>query len=121
FMSFVGLALKEFGRMIGGATKGHIKRANKLSFIAYFTSLGVVLLAGVFNPLGMISLPVIAGLLAVLGGLSPLLWMMQWFQAKMFPKRDKEPLEIHRRWGWIGSAAAAVFLYAFVLGRGLYF
>jgi hypothetical protein len=46
---------------------------------------------------------------------------MQWFQAKMFPKRNKQPLEIHRKWVWIGSAAASVFLYTFVLGRGLYF
>lgn len=81
----------------------------------------VVLLAGLFNPLGMVSLPVIAGLLAVLGGLSPLLWMMQWFQAKMFTKLDKQPLEIHRQWQWMGVALVVTFLYAFVLGRGLYF
>lgn len=121
FMFCVWLALKELGKMIGGDPSGQIGRANKLSIIAYVTSLLVVLIAGLSNPLGILSLPVTAGLLAVLGGLSPLLWMMQWFQAKMFTKRDKQPLEIHRKWQWIGAAVVVVFLYTFVLGRTLYF
>jgi hypothetical protein len=121
FMFFVWLALKEFGTMVGGDPSEQIKRANKLSIISYVTSLVVVLIAGLFNPLGFLSLPVTAGLLAALGGLSPLLWMMQWFQAKMFTRVDKQPLEIHRKWQWIGVAIVVVFIYTFVLGRTLYF
>lgn len=121
FMLFVWMALKEFGKMIGGESKEQIKRANKISIISYGACLMTSALAGIFNPYGLLSLPVMAGILAVLGGLSPLLWMMQWFQAKMFKKYDKPPLEIHRNWSWIASSVVIVFLYTFILGRTLYF
>lgn len=121
FMFFVALALREFGKMAGGEGSEQIKRANKISIVSYITCVVVVLIAGLFNPYGFISLPVTAGLLSVLGGLSPLLWMMQWFQAKMFEKLDKRPLEISQKWSWIVSAIIVVFVYTFVLGRTLYF
>ncbi|MEN4011648.1 MAG: hypothetical protein AB1453_06250 [Chloroflexota bacterium] len=121
FMFFVWLALQEFSKVIGGNANEQIRRANKLSIISYATSCVVVLMAGLFSPLGLLSLPVTAGLLAVSGGLSPLLWMMQWFRAKMFIKVDKPPLEIHRKWQWIVSAGVVVVFYVFILGRTIYF
>lgn len=121
FTFFIWLALREFGKMVGGDNSEQIGRANKISILSYGTSLAVVLMAGVFSPYGFLSLSVTAGLLAVLGGLSPLLWMMQWFQAKMFEKLDKPPLEIRRKWSWIVSSIVVVFFYTFVLGRTLYF
>jgi hypothetical protein len=121
FMLFVWLALQEFGRMIGGDTDEQIRRANKLSLLSYATAFMVTLIAGFFSPLGLPSLPVTAGLFAVIGGLSPLLWMMQWFRAKSFAKLAKPPLEIHRQWQWLIAAITVVFLYVFVLGRTLYF
>lgn len=121
FMLFVWLALQELGKMIGGEADEQIKRATKLGILAYGTAALVVLLAGVFSPLGFSSLPVMAGLFAVLGALSPLLWMMQWFQAKSFPKIAKPPLEIRRKWEWLVAAGIIVVVYVVVLGRTLYF
>jgi len=121
FVFFVWLALREFGKMIGGEADEQIWRANKLGLLSYFTAFVVVLLAGLFNPNGFASLPVIAGLLAVAGGMSPLVWMMQWFRAKSFVKLDKRPLEIQRSWQLIVASGIVVFVYAFILGRTLYF
>jgi hypothetical protein len=121
FAFFVWFALKELGQIIGGSADEQIGRATKLGLLAYATAGLVILLAGVFNPYGIGSLPVIAGLLAVLGGLSPLAWMMQWFRAKSFVKLPQKPLEIQRQWSWIGTAGLVIFIYAFVLGRTLYF
>jgi hypothetical protein len=121
FIFFLRLALQEFGRMIGGEADEQISRANRLFTLSYVTSFVVVLLAGFFCPYGLLSLPVMAGLFAVLGALSPLLWMMRWFRTKNFVKLVKEPLEIHRKWQWVVTAVVVVFTYAFVLGRTLYF
>jgi hypothetical protein len=121
FMFFIWLALQEFGKMVGGDTDEQIRRANKLSLLSYATAFVVTLIAGFFSPLGLLSLPVTAGLFAVIGGLSPLLWMMQWFRAKSFIKLDKQSLEIHRKWQWLAAAGVVVFIYVFVLGRTLYF
>ena len=49
FMFFIWLALREFGKMIGGDSSEQIGRANKISIISYGTSLVVALMAGVFN------------------------------------------------------------------------
>ena len=121
FMFFIWLALREFGKRVGGEPTEQIQRANKISLLSYFTALGVVVIAGFFSPPGFLSLPVTAGIFAVLGGLSPLVWMMQWFRASYFTKTVRPPLEIHRMWLWIGAALIVLFLYFFVLGRTLYF
>ena len=59
--------------------------------------------------------------MAILGGLSPLLWMMQWFLAARFVKRPNPPLEIHRSLSSVAVAAATVALFAGFLGRTVYF
>jgi hypothetical protein len=121
FMFCVWLALQELARQIGGEERERARRANKLCVLSYVTSVGVVLVAGLFHPYGFLSLPVTAGLMAVAGALSPLIWMMRWFQAKMYIKRDTQPLEIERKWSWVASAVVVVAIYALVLGRTLYF
>ena len=122
FMFSVWLALKAFGVKVVGDNIENMRRANQLSMISYFaTCLMVVVIAGLFNPYGFQSLPVTAGVLAVLGGLSPLLWMMQWLQAKMFEKSASEPLVIKRKWSWIISSILVVVIYAYILGRTLNF
>ena len=121
FVFFVQLALRELGRVVGGEPGAQIRRANRLALLSYLTSIGVVVAAGLFNPLGVLSLPVTAGVFAVSGALSPLLWMMQWFRAEAFVKLDRQPLEIHRSWGWIAASLVVVVGYVFLLGRTLYF
>jgi hypothetical protein len=121
FMFFIRLALQEFSKLVGGNADEQIRRANKLWILSYITSVGVVLMAGFFCPYGFFSLPVTAGLFAVTGALSPLLWMMRWFRTKRFVKLVKEPFEIHRKWQWLLAAGIVVFTYVFILGRTLYF
>ncbi len=120
FMLAVWLALRLFGQLIGGEPGEQIGRANRLAIISYVTAGVVVILAGLFFPEGLISLPATAGIIAVLGALSPLLWMMQWFRAGMFSKVAKEALVIERQTGIIAIAIIVVIVYAFILGRGLY-
>jgi hypothetical protein len=121
YIIFVRLTFQEFGRMIGGAADEQILRAKKICTMSYTTSFVVVLIAGFFCPYGLLGLPVTAGLAAVLGALSPLIWMMRWFQTNKFVKPASEPLEIHRKWQWLVAAVIVVFTYVFILGRTLYF
>jgi hypothetical protein len=121
FMVLIRLALKEFGKIVGGEIEEQMQRTNKLWIVAYITSFVVVLAAGFFCPYGLLSLPVTAGTFAVLGALSPLLWMIRWFRTDHFVKQAKEPLEIRRKWQWLAAAVIVVSTYVFVLGRTLYF
>ena len=119
---FVWLGLKELGQMIGGNASEQVQRAKKLGALSYVTAILVVLLAGLFHPDGITGLPAVAGLAAVIGALSPLIWSMRLiFPARSIAKTAKQPLEIHRRWGWIAFAGIVVFTYSFVLGRTVVF
>jgi hypothetical protein len=121
FLGCIWLALQAFGQRIGGEEPERTRRANKLCFLSYGTSVGVVLIAGLFNPYGLFGLPATAGLMAASCTQLPLLGMTRWSRAERFLKRETEPLEIRRRWSWVATAAVVVVLYAFVLGRTLYF
>lgn len=118
---FVWFALKALGKIIGGSDDEQISRAVKLGIFSYIGIVFVVLLAGIFNPYGFNSSPVIGGLMAAVFGMSPLLWMMQWFQAKSFIKEPNAPLQINFSWPWVITAVFIIFLYAYVLGSTLYF
>jgi hypothetical protein len=117
----VRLTFRELARMIGGEANEQIQRATKICTLCYVSSGGVIALAGLFCPYGLLSLPVWAGLVAVLGTLSPLMWTMRWFHTEYFPKPAREALEIHRRWQWIVASGVVVFFYTVVLGRTLVF
>jgi hypothetical protein len=121
FMFFVRLGLKEFGEIVGGSSDEQMCRANKLWILSYFTAFVVVLIAGLFCSYGFVSLPVIAGLAAVAGALSPFLWMIRWFRTDHFVKLTHDPLEIHRKWRWIVTAIVVVFVYVYILGQTVYF
>jgi hypothetical protein len=121
YMWLVKISLMELGRLIGGQPGEQIRRARKLTFVSYFSAILVIALTGLLNPMGFFSLPVIAGLMAVAGATSPLLWMIPWFRSEAFPKSTKEPLEIHRSWGWITTALVVVLLYVLILGPTIYF
>lgn len=122
YLFLVWLALRELGRFIGGTDRREqIRRATRLGALSYVTVLCVTLAAGLFNPLGITGLPAVAAMLLALGGMFPLLWMMQWFRSAKFVKRPHPPLAIHRSWFWIAGGGGLVILYAVVLGRTLYF
>ncbi len=77
YFLFVRLAFQELGRMIGGEAGEQILHAEKICTLCYTASFVVVLMAGFFYPYGLLGLPVWAGLIAVLGTLSSLMWMMR--------------------------------------------
>jgi hypothetical protein len=121
FLFFTRQGLKEFGNVVCENVDQHFQCVNRLFIMSYFTSFFVVLFAGFFCPYGLTSLPVTAGLFAVAAALSPFLLMMRWFRSDRFAKRAKEPLEIHRKWGWIVTSLVVVFVFVFVLGQASYF
>jgi hypothetical protein len=121
YFGLVWLALRAFAGMAGGEGEEQMRRTRKLFTISYITAAMVVLSAGFFCPEGLLGLPVTAGLAAALGALSPLVWALRFFRSERIVKAPIEPLEIRRRWAWIGVAVVVVFLYAFVLGRTLFF
>jgi hypothetical protein len=116
----VWLALRTFARRAGGEAEARTRHAQKLGLLSYGTSAGAVALAGLFHPQGPLGLPATAGLMAALGALSPLLYMMRWLGAERF-RVGRTPLEIRRRWAWVATAVVVVALYVVVLGRTLYF
>lgn len=121
YVFFIWLSLHELGKFIGGTAPELFSRATKLGLLAYTTAGLVTLSAGALNPYGLLGLPAIAGLMATLGALSPLLWMMQWFKASHFIKAAGPPLAIERRWGLVALGGLVAVLYVVVLGRTLYF
>jgi len=121
FLGCAWLVLQTFGRRIGGQEPERTRRANKLCLLAYGAAVGVVFVAGLFNPYGLFGLPATAGLLAVSCTQLPLLAMAHWSRAERFLQRERAPLEIQRRWVWVAAAVAIAGLYAVVLGRTLTF
>jgi len=121
FMLCVRLALHEWGKRVGGQPDELYRRSWKMTLTSYFTGVLVIFCAGLLNPNGVTSFPVIAGLIAVIGATSPLLWMMDWFRNPKFEKVNKAPLVIHRNLHWIVSGLIITGLYLFLLGPTLYF
>jgi hypothetical protein len=122
YLFFVWFSLRELGKIIGGTdAQEQITRATKLGMYAYIVIFLVTLATALFNPYGITGLPAVAGLLLALGGMSPLLWMMQWFRAKSFVKIEQAPLAIDRRWSWVMIAAVVVLIDVLILGRTIYF
>ena len=121
YFLFIRQGLNLFGQMLGGNADEQLGRANKFFIVPYVTAFAVVLVAGFFCPYGWPSLPTTAGLFAAGGALSPFVFMIRWFRTEHFNKPEKAPLEIYRRWSWIGSALIVVFCYVYILGRTLYF
>lgn len=121
YLYFVWLALHELGKLVGGEGDKPIKRAIRLGILAYVASVVTIGLAAAMNAEGLTGLPAVAGILAVAGGSSPLLWMMQWFRADYFPKLAHDSLSFTRNWQVIGGAVVIAAFYIFVLGPSIIF
>lgn len=121
FAVIIRLTLQELRSMLGGGSQAALRRATQLCAVAYGVSVAVVLLAGLFCPEGLLSLPVTAGVAAVTGALSPLLWMPRWLPAAGPAESTGAPLEIRRQSRWLIAAGITVFAYTCLLGRTLVF
>ena len=123
FMGSIYIANMEMGKLIGGdIEKDQVSRFVRLGIFFYIGAILVVVGAAFMNSEGIGALPAIAGIIAVVGALSPFAWMPQWFQAKMFTKHASSvPLSIDRDWGLIAAGLIAAIIYIFVLGPGIMF
>ncbi len=121
FLGLIAVALRLFGTRIGGTDDERIGRAQKLGTWSYVGVVIPVVLASLFHPAGFTGLPAVAGMAGALLGQSPLLWMMQWFRAKSFPKRDGPPLQIRSNRAMTTAAVIVALLYGVGLGRGIFF
>ncbi|MEL6896664.1 MAG: hypothetical protein AAFP90_11220 [Planctomycetota bacterium] len=70
--------------------------SQQLMFVAYGTCVVWVTAIGAFQLGGGFSRHAVMGFFAAAGGLSPLLWMMQWLQSSMFRPRGERAFEIPR-------------------------
>ncbi|MEM7115087.1 MAG: hypothetical protein AAF614_21795 [Chloroflexota bacterium] len=122
YMFVVFLSLQVWGSMIGGdVEEEQINRSVKIGLVLYGASLLTTIVSGLFNPYGFGSFPVVIGIIATAGSAFPLVWMMQWFRAKMFVKKTGPALIVQRDWMLIGVGVVCFVLYTAVLGSTLYF
>lgn len=121
YLGLIAVALHLFGTRVGGTTDERIGRAQKLAVWSYVGIVIPVVLASLLHPEGFTGLPAIAGMAAAFLGQSPLLWMMQWFRASTFAKRDGDPLQIRANRAIPLAAIIVALLYGVGLGRGIFF
>ena len=121
YLGVIAVALRLFGTRVGGTDDERISRAQKLAVWSYVGVVIPVVLASLFHPAGFTGLPAVAGMAAAVLGQSPLLWMMQWFRAKSFPKRNGVPLQIRPNGAIPAAAIIVAFLYGVGWGRGIFF
>ena len=125
FMGGVWAALRVLGRVLGGPDgddgQKRVRLAQRLGPTAYAAALVATVAAAATSPLGIGSLPSVAGIAAVAFGYSPLLWMGFWFADGAFAKPTAPTLTIGRDPRWWAGAAIALIAFVAVLGRTLTF
>jgi hypothetical protein len=99
-----------------GVPRNDLRRLRKLTYIPYFTSIVLLSVAGLLNPLGM-QLLWQSALPASAGGHSGLLWLGYAVPGKSAP--DRPSGSIGRSYAWIAAAAVLALVFIFVLGPGV--
>jgi hypothetical protein len=120
YLIFVWIALLELRPFLGQAEPERLQRAKKLTLVPYIAGGILSCLAGVFNPVGMILVPISAAA-ASFGGTSGLAWMWQMFRGNRIPKTTFEMPPLSRSRGWMMVAGIMGVLFISILGRGLKF
>lgn len=118
YLAMVRVALGEMGRLIGGGAPEQFRRAKKLALVPYFAGGITSVLAGLFNPVGMILVAISAGA-STFGGTSAFAWMMEVFPSGRFHKSPGPPLEIPRSLGWIFVGVLVFIPFVLWLGPGI--
>jgi hypothetical protein len=91
-------------------------RLRKLTLVPYFASVGLSVLAGVLNPIG-IGLVFLSALPASAGGHSGLLWLQYQISRSTTPNQPAESLK--RNYAWVIAATVLGLFFVVVLGRGV--
>lgn len=91
-------------------------RLRRLTWIPYFSSVVLLSLAGLMNPIG-IQLMWESALPAAAGAHSGLLWLMYAIPRGVVPERESEG--IGRNYAWIVVALGLSLVFVLVLGRGI--
>ena len=115
----VAWSLAEFGRILSADQPKPIGTAQNVAMVCYGAAFAAMLIVGSTQPNGIFAFPAFIGLVATVGGLSPLLWMMQWFRADMFQTRHPSPLTIGHSPLAIIAAASLIAIACFANGVGL--
>jgi hypothetical protein len=116
----VRYALVTMGPFIGGQTPQRYRRALTLMLVPYVTGAALYLVAGAFNPVGLM-LVAISAAPASLGGTSGLAWGPQYLRGNIIPRASAPPAAIHRSAGWIIAAAGVALVFVAMLGPGIVF
>ncbi|MGC1482272.1 MAG: hypothetical protein WA789_00630, partial [Candidatus Acidiferrum sp.] len=99
-----------------GVPRNDLRRLRKLTYIPYFSSVVLLSLAGLLNPVG-IQLMWQSALPGAAGAHSGLLWLMYYIPRGTVPERGSEG--IGRNYGWIIVAVGLSLAFIFVMGRGI--
>jgi hypothetical protein len=99
-----------------GVPRDDLRRLRKLMYVAYFSAVALLGLAGLLNPIG-IQLVWQSALPAAAGAHSGMLWLMYYIPRRTAPERGSE--KIGRSYAWICVALSLSVIFVFVLGRGI--
>jgi len=96
------------------------RAAYRYTLIAYFAGGALYLIAGSFDPAGIVIL-FISGVAASFGGTSGLAWGPQLLRDPELVDRTEAALQLQRDWRWIWLGIACAVVYVGVLGPGVRF
>ena len=108
-------AMRTLGSRLG---EDRVRKANSLSLVSFITGGVLSVVAGVFDPGGLI-LVLISGTTASLGGTSGLAWGPQLLHDPAFAPQCGEALEVRRSWRAIAAAVAVAAMFILLLGPGV--
>lgn len=110
-------AMGTLGSRLG---ENRVREANGLSLVSFITGGVLSIVAGLFDPGGLV-LVLISGTAASLGGASGLAWGPQLLHDPEFAPRKGEILEVKRNWLTIAAAVAVAAMFILLLGPGVKF
>jgi hypothetical protein len=114
------LAMRRLAPFVGDPKPGRYRRALALSLVPYLTGAALFIIAGLFNPEGLM-LVLVSAVAASLGGTCGFFWGPQFFRNPDFAPTSEEPIVVARSWGWIAAAAIVAVVFVSVLGPGIRF
>ena len=111
-------AMSQLGERLWYSGRSRVAEANRYTLTAYVVGGSLALLAGLFEPGGVLVV-LISGVAASLGGTSALAWGPQLLHDPRLGEHRERSLNITRDWRWIVAGGVAAAVFVFVLGHGL--